>query len=216
MMKSQDVVLLLKLAALERQAHASAGEVPGEPPDDLDAAIADIHEALEEEAGNARPLKLNLEFDPYSVRGLSSAIGISKSEVSNALGRCYANGLAKPNRHGSGPAVNRRGLEEFLSYGIRFVFPAQTLGLARGIPTGLTAPIFQGILRSAGEHFPVWPDPHGDTLGLAVEPLYKTVTTAIRDDETLYKLLAVVDSIRLGQPRERKLAITQLHKLLNY
>lgn len=214
-MKSQDIVLLLKLAALERQAHASTSEVPEEPPDDIDASIADIHEALEE-AGSAGTLRLNLEFDPYSVRGLSSAIGISKSEVSNALGRCYANGLAKLNRHGGRPVVNRRGLEEFLSYGIRFVFPAQTLGLARGIPTGLTAPIFQGILRSAGEHSPVWPDPHGDTLGVAVEPLYKTVTTAIRDDEMLYKLLAVVDSIRLGQPRERKLAITQLQKLLNY
>jgi len=214
-MKSQDIVLLLKLAALERQAHASAGEVLEEPLDDRDASIADIHEA-QEEAGNASLLRLNLDFDPYSVRGLSSAVGISKSEVSNALGRCYANGLAKPNRHGGHPVVNRRGLEEFLSYGIRFVFPARTLGLARGIPTGLTAPIFQGILRSAGEHSPVWPDPHGDTLGVAVEPLYKTVTTAIRDDETLYKLLAVVDSIRLGQPRERKLAITQLQTLLNY
>lgn len=214
-MKSQDIVLLLKLAALEHRAHASAGEVREEPTDDLDVAIADTPETLEEEAGTAGTFKLNLEFDPYSVRGLSSATGISKSEVSNALGRCYANGLAKPNRHGGGPVVNRRGLEEFLSYGIRFVFPAQTLGLARGIPTGLTAPIFQGILRSAGEHSPVWPDPHGDTLGVAVEPLYKTVATAIRDDETLYKLLAVVDSIRLGQPRERKLAITQLHQLLN-
>lgn len=214
-MKSQDIVLLLKLAALERHAHVSTGEVPVELSDDLKGGFAAMREALEDNAENARPLKLNLESDPYSVRGLSSAVGISKSEVSNALGRCYANGLAKPSRHGGGPHVNRKGLEEFLSYGVRFVFPAQTLGLARGIPTGLTAPLFQGILHSAGEHSPVWPDPYGDTLGLAVEPLYKTVTTAIRDDEALYKLLAVVDSIRLGQPRERKLAIAQLHKLLN-
>jgi hypothetical protein len=213
-MKSQDMVLLLKLVALERQAHASP-DAPGEPPKNITAEIASI-EALEEDAGSARALRLNLEFDPYSVRGLSGAIGISKSEVSNALGRCYANGLAKSQRHGGGPVVNRRGLEEFLSYGVRFVFPAQTLGLARGIPTGLTAPIFKGILRSAGEHSPVWPDPHSDTLGLAVEPLYKTVTTAVRNDETLYKLLAIVDSIRLGQPRERKLAIAQLHDLLNF
>jgi hypothetical protein len=215
-MKSQDILLLLKLTALERQALASGGELVEEPTDGLRAAIADTPETLEEETANTPPVKLTLEVDPYSVRGLSSAIGISKSEVSNALGRCYASGLAKPKLRGGGPVVNRRGLEEFLSYGIRFVFPAHTLGLARGIPTGLTAPIFKGVLRSAGEHSPVWPDPHGDTLGLAVEPLYKTVTTAIRDDETLYKLLAVVDSIRLGQPRERKLAITQLHTLLNY
>ncbi|WP_116141847.1 hypothetical protein [Trinickia diaoshuihuensis] len=214
-MKSQDIVLLLKLSTLERQAHVSVSEMSSEP-DHLNSAVSDTNEALEDEAGNPGSLRPKLEVDPYSVRGLSSAIGISKSEVSNALIRCYANGLAKPSRRGGTPVVNRRGLEEFLSYGIRFVFPVQTSGLALGIPTGLTAPIFDGILRGGGEHPPVWPDPHGDTLGLAVEPLYKTVTTAIRGDKALYKLLAVVDSIRLGQPRERKLAITQLHELLNY
>ena len=213
LMKSQDILLLLKLAALELQAHAAT---PREPPKDFAAEIASTHEGAEEDVDSDGRLRLNPEFDPYSLRGLSSAIGISKSEVSNALARCYANGLAKPPRQGGGPSVNRRGLEEFLSYGIRFVFPAQTQGLTRGIPTGLTAPVFQGILRSAGEQPPVWPDPHGDALGLAVEPLYKTVTTAIRHDEALYKLLAVVDSIRLGQPRERKLAIAQLHDLLNF
>lgn len=214
-MKSQDIFLLLKLAALERQAEPATA-APSKPSNDFAADIAPKHETAEEDAGSMLPFTSNLELDPYSVRGLSSATGISKSEISNALGRCYASGLAKPQRQGSGPVVNRRALEEFLSHGVRFVFPAQTLGLARGIPTGLTAPIFEGILRNAGEHSPVWPDPRGDTLGLAVEPLYKTVTTAIRDDETLYKLLAIVDSIRLGQPRERKLAIAQLHGLLNF
>lgn len=217
-MKSQDVLLLLKLAALEREAHFSAAAL-GEPPDHLTAASgASMVEDSPPDNGNvyAFPSWPEPESDPYSVRGLSSAIGISRSEVSNALGRCYANGLARKNRQGGRPLVNRRGLEEFLSYGIKYVFPAQTLGLARGIPTGLTAPIFDGILHSAAEHMPVWPDPHGDMLGIAVEPLYKTVTSAIRRDTTLYKLLAVVDSIRMGQPRERKLAIAQLHQLLDY
>jgi hypothetical protein len=215
-MKGQDILLLLKLSALELQALTSS-PAPNKLPEDHANEVFSIDEAGSEKDVDSRlHFKWNLGYDPYSVRGLSSATGISKSEVSNALGRCYANGLAKPHRHGDGPVVNRRGLEEFLSYGIRFVFPAQTSGLALGIQTGLTAPIFQGILRSAGEHPPVWPDPHGDTLGLAVEPLYKTVTTAIRNDETLYKLLATVDSIRLGQSRERKLATEQLHELLNF
>ncbi|MFM0047501.1 hypothetical protein [Paraburkholderia sediminicola] len=215
-MKSQDILLLLKLVALERRANAPNPAIT-EKPEDLNREVESTHEMPDDEDSSAAtPFVLNLEFDPYSVRGLSSAIGISKSEVSNALGRCYANGLARPQRLGGSPVVNRRGLEEFLSYGVRFVFPAKMLGLARGIPTGLTAPIFQGILRNAGEHPPVWPDPHGDTLGLVVEPLYKTVPSAIRDDEMLYRLLAIVDSIRLGQPRERKLAITQLRRLLDF
>lgn len=151
---------------------------------------------------------LALGIDPVSVRGLSSAIGISKSEVSN--------GLAKSRRNGRGPSVNRHGLGEFVSHGLRFVFPGKRLGLARGIPTCLTAPVFGGIRRGAEDHPPVWADPRGDTLGLAVEPLYKSVPDAIRGDETLYRLLAIVDSIRLGQPRERKLAITELQHIMDY
>jgi hypothetical protein len=124
--------------------------------------------------------------------------------------------LAKAPRGDGGPIVNRRALEEFLAFGVRYVFPAKTLGLARGIPTGLTAPIFQGELKSGGDQIPVWPDPHGDTVGLAVDPLYKTVTRAVREDRTLYELLAIVDSIRIGQPRERKLAIKHLQQLFDY
>lgn len=213
-MKSQDILVLLKLVALERIAR------PGVDP----SAIGSFDEPAREAAGDvaaedsapytaSRPGK---HADPHSVRGIANATGIGKSEVSNALARCYENGLAKPPRGEGSPVVNRRGLEEFLSFGIRYVFPAKTLGLARGIPTGLTAPIFHGELRGGGEQIPVWPDPHGDAMGLAVEPLYKTVTMAVREDQTLYKLLAAVDSIRIGQARERKLAIKQLQQLFDF
>ncbi|WP_179401250.1 hypothetical protein [Burkholderia guangdongensis] len=215
-MKSQDLLLLLKLVALERR----TSEHPSKEGRDLTKSVVDPSEAIdsipEVPDDISMPPQLNLEMDPYSVRGLADATGISKSEISNVLARCYSNGLARSQKRSGSPVVNRRELEEFLAYGVRFVFPTKIAGLARGIPTSLTAPIFQGILRSAGDYLPVWPDPHGDTLGLAVEPLYKTVPIAIRKDETLYMLLATVDSIRVGQPRERKLAITQLQNLLDF
>ncbi|RDV00811.1 hypothetical protein [Trinickia dinghuensis] len=215
-MKSQDILLLLKLVALECAAATPAGltgagarnEAGREPNAELDA--------LEDRDAISPPEKPDLESDPYSVRALSATTGLSKSEVSNALGRCYESSLAKPQRRGGAPIVNRRGLEEFLSYGVRFVFPTKVLGLARGIPTGLTAPIFKGELKSAGEQIPVWPDPRSDTLGLAVEPLYKTVPIAIRSDPMLYMLLACVDSIRIGQPRERGLAVKRLQQLFDF
>lgn len=218
-MKSQDILLLLKLIALERgpksgdapshankaqHERASGGSDDDENTQNPDASRASVSAGL------------NPEFDPYSVRGLSSATGISKSEVSNALGRCHANGLAKSSRLDGKPSVNRRGLEEFLCHGIRYVFPAASLGPARGIPTSLTAPIFRGILRSGAEQGPVWPTPNGEALGLAVEPLYKTASLAIRGDDILYRLLAIVDSLRLGQARERKVAVNQLQKLFDY
>ncbi|MEK6395789.1 MAG: hypothetical protein V4789_28765, partial [Burkholderia gladioli] len=217
-MKSQDILLLLKLVALERS--QKAGDVPphDKAQDERTSGSRDEHEnTLNHDASRASASPgLNPAFDPYSVRGLSSATGISKSEVSNALARCYANGLAKSSRLDGKPSVNRRGLEEFLCHGIRYVFPAATLGPARGIPTSLTAPIFRGVLRSGAEQGPVWSAPQGETLGLAVEPLYRTASLAIRGDDILYRLLAIVDSLRLGQPRERKVAVNQLQELFDY
>ena len=67
---------------------------------------------------------------------------------------------------------------------------------------------------TAGELVPVWPDPHGSTKGVTVEPLYKTVTGAVRRDSRLYALLALTDAIRLGQPRERNLAAELLAQML--
>jgi hypothetical protein len=105
-------------------------------------------------------------------------------------------------------------LEEFLIYGLRYVYPAAMQAFSRGIATGLTAPIFGGELRAAGEQTPVWADAKGNTSGPAVEPLYKTVPFAVRKDPNLYVLLALIDSIRLGLSRERNLAVSKLHEIL--
>ncbi|MCY1382295.1 hypothetical protein D9M69_703050 [compost metagenome] len=49
-------------------------------------------------------------------------------------------------------------------------------------------------------------------MGQAVEPLFKSCPRAVERDPVLYELLALVDAVRLGQPRERKLAIELLHE----
>jgi len=153
--------------------------------------------------------------DVYSVRSLSLLTGISKSEVSNALTRCYESGLAKYSQSEERPTVNVRALGEFLIHGIRYVFPTKMQGMTRGIATSLTAPIFNGLLKTAAEQNPVWPDAKGNTSGFAVVPLFKTVPQAVREDQVLYVLLALIDSIRLGLPRERTLAVSVLEKLLH-
>lgn len=67
---------------------------------------------------------------------------------------------------------------------------------------------------STGELVPVCSDPQGDTKGQAVVPLFKSVTYAIQKDDELYALLALVDAIRLGQPRERNLATEMIQQRL--
>lgn len=150
----------------------------------------------------------------YSVRALAAETGISKSQVSLALQRSLDVGLAKRDRRLGNPHVNTKGLFEFIAFGLRYVFPAKLGVVTRGVPTSLGAPVLEGKLMSGGELVPVWSDAQGDTKGQAVEPLFKSVTYAIKRDRELYALLALVDAIRLGQPRERNLAIELIQQRL--
>ena len=72
-----------------------------------------------------------------------------------ALKRCYANGLAKRDRHSGAPRVNTKSLCEFIVHGLRYVFPAKPGEVTRGIATGFAAPVLQDKLMSAGELVPV-------------------------------------------------------------
>ena len=147
--------------------------------------------------------------ESYSVRALSAATGIGKSEVSNSLVRSTNAGLLKTDRRSKLPKANIRALAEFIPSGLKYVFPVKPGELVRGVPTAFAAPVLDGKLMSAGELLPVWPDAHASTKGQKIEPLYKTVPEAIKQDAALYDYLALVDAIRLGGSRETQLA-TQL------
>jgi hypothetical protein len=56
----------------------------------------------------------------------------------------------------------------------------------------------------------VWPSPDGPVRGAAFEPLYPSVPEAAKRDSCLYELLALIDAIRDGRVRERKLAEKEL------
>ncbi|PWQ95657.1 hypothetical protein [Leucothrix pacifica] len=142
----------------------------------------------------------------YTARALEQETGISKSQVNLSINRCYDIGLLKKDRRSGVPRVNVRALEEFICYGLKYVFPAKAGVLTRGIPTAFAAPILSDKLMSAGDLPLVWPDAKGSTKGLSIEPLFKSATTAIQNDPKLYALLALVDAIRVGHPREANLA----------
>jgi hypothetical protein len=67
----------------------------------------------------------------------------------------------------------------------------------------------------ADEPLPVWPDPQGEVRGAAFSPLYKSAPKAARADPALYELLVLVDAIRGGLARERKIAISKLNARLS-
>jgi hypothetical protein len=186
-MKSQDIVVLLKLVSLQEQ---------------------------EEEKG---PGALQWSFhgeEPYSVRSLESLLGISKTEVNASIKRSLSTGLAIKDRESGRPKPNRRNLHSFIVHGLKFVFPAKPGAMTRGIPTAFAAPMLKGQLVSGGEYIYVWPSAEGHDMGQSVQPLFKSVPEAAQKDERLYEYLALVDAVRLGNQREVGLAGERLSERL--
>ena len=142
----------------------------------------------------------------FSVRNLAEYTGISKSQISLSLNRMTAVGLVKSDRKLHVPKVNTQALLEFIFFGLRYVFPAPKGEIVRGIATSIAAPVLKGKLMSSGDIPPVWSDPKGNTKGIRIEPLHPNIIQAVRLDSRLYAMLALVDAIRIGNPRERNLA----------
>lgn len=211
-MKSQDILLLLKLVSLEISESVRGSSyllhnvhIPS------DWHGWDTEEGLDQPEV---PFQVLLSDDRYSVRGLEQATGISKSQISSALIRCYDVGLARPDRLTGHPRANTKGLFEFISHGLKYVFPARPGPMAKGIPTAAFAPVLAGQLFAGTDHSLVWEDPSGNALGQRIDPIHKCVPYAVRRDPTLYAMLALVDSIRVGHERESALSRKLLAKYL--
>jgi hypothetical protein len=143
---------------------------------------------------------------PKTYQHLSMDLGMSASEVHQALRRAGESGLYDP----LAKAVRSEALLEFLLHGLRYVYPAKRLPRGRGVPTGVSAaPLREHFPPSDGDDL-VWPDPDGDAYGDGLEPLYRSVPFAVRSHPDLHRRLALVDAIRAGRARERKLAMELL------
>lgn len=154
-------------------------------------------------------LKL-LEFEgkrpPFAQ--IAKDLSMSASEVHAAFKRLRAAHLLHGPELGNRP--NRQALKEFLLHGLKYVFPAQNGAMTRGLPTSYAAEPLRRHIRAGNEPVPVWPTPDGPTRGTAFEPLYSSVPEAARRDCHLYELLALIDAIRDGRARERKIAEKEL------
>ncbi len=82
------------------------------------------------------------------------------------------------------------------------------------MPTAYAAPPLREMIQPSSDPPPVWPDPEGKVRGETFVPICKSVPFAARRDEELYQCLALVDAIRGGRARERKLGAQELRKAL--
>ncbi|WP_223460327.1 MULTISPECIES: hypothetical protein [unclassified Pseudomonas] len=201
-MKSQDVLLLIKLICLEQRERLQQ---------QLDSETAELLK-LSNTAEQWQGWEDHTEQDPpvhhdsYSVRALQASLGISKTEVASALKRCQQIGLLRLDPSTQLPRVNSKALLGFIEHGLRYVFPVKPAEMVRGIPTSFSAPVLQGKLMSGGDLIHVWPDAYGTRKGQSITPLFKTVPGAVKKDPRLYEYLALIDAVRLGNAREANLA----------
>lgn len=141
---------------------------------------------------------------------IAKELGISASEVSEALERCRTARLIDNLKQ----RVNILALKEFLIHGLKYVFPAQPQAKVRGIATAISAPPMNAIIQSENDAY-VWPDAKGNIRGEAITPLYRTVPAAVRSDPMLHSLLAIADIFRIGRAREVGLAKEELDSILS-
>jgi hypothetical protein len=154
-------------------------------------------------------LKIVSDNNPlWNQKPLAEALGLSQSEVSEAVARCkYARLLDV-----KGKRVMKLGLMELLEYGLRYVFPQMPGPIVRGVPTAHSASPLKEQIQSEEQY--VWPYGKGEVRGQSIMPLYPSVPEAALKDEKLHELLALVDAIRVGRAREKQLAVLELKKRL--
>jgi len=155
-------------------------------------------------------LKLCSSKAPSSFAALGKSLGMSASEVHAAVLRLKESKLVDP----VSKQVYRERLQNIIVPGVPYAFPVAAKELTRGLPTAWAAPVMKDSIAYDPMSAPVWPSPEGVVKGVAVKPLYSSAVKASNNDSELYDLLALVDAIRLGRVRERKIAEEELEKRL--
>jgi hypothetical protein len=144
---------------------------------------------------------LQLTLTPkVSFRQLAQLVGQSLGEVHNASKRLEVSRLcmAHPGE------VNRPAAVEFLVSGVPYAFPGELGPETRGVPTAHSGPVLRDLVPSPS--IVVWPSADGEARGLALAPLCAGAPRTVHSNPSLYRLLTIVDALRVGRARERSLA----------
>lgn len=131
---------------------------------------------------------------------VASASGLSQSASFRAVARLRAARLVTPD----GFRVFDERLLNFLEHGVPYAFAVSPGKVARGMPTAHSAPPLSEHISA--RNAVVWPFAKGTVRGESLTPLAPSAPLAAQGDAALYQVLALVDALRIGRPRERKLA----------
>jgi hypothetical protein len=155
-------------------------------------------------------LRLAGDSSNWTFKSLANDLGMSVSETHAALERASESGLYDPRKR----KVREHALLELAIHGVPYVFPARRLPRSRGIVTAYSAEPLSGKLVVGDDDRLVWPHPEGTEFGDAIEPLYRSAPEAARRNPKLHRRLALIDALRVGRARERKMAAEALDEEL--
>jgi hypothetical protein len=144
----------------------------------------------------------------WTVRSLAQELRLPPATVQRTLERLALVRVFDAGRR----RVNVGACEELFVHALRFVAPAVVGGETRGLPTAWAAPPLVGHLAGNEDLPPVWPDSLGEVRGLELQPLHPRVVSLAQADAEMYKLLALVDGLRVGDARVRALAVRMLRE----
>ncbi len=144
----------------------------------------------------------------WYMKDLSHELLISASEISESINRSVISGLLSPNKK----SVRKLALLDFLRYGLPYVYPQRPGSIVRGMPTAHSAPPLNELILS--QEIYVWPYAYGNSRGQAIEPLHPKIPNACINDTKFYELVSLVDALRVGKSREKKLAIELLTNMI--
>lgn len=148
-----------------------------------------------------------------SLTRLATELFLSSSQVYQALRRLESSQLI----HSSGfnHVPNLQALHEFLIHGVKYAFPPDRGEITRGLRTAHAAPPLRDLLLQSEEPPLVWPWAEGADRGMSFQPFYPNMPAAALMDNQFYEMLALVDAIRDGRKRERKLAESELMRRID-
>ncbi len=146
--------------------------------------------------------------NPWKIADLAYELGLSSGELSNGLERLKTSELIDSTKK----IPMRSNLKDFLFFGLKYAFPARIGKYERGVLTAHSYGVMRKKIVSETKY--VWPHFEGTHKGISVSPLFKNAAEASLSDEKLHQYLALIDCIRVGKVREKKIAMEILEKEL--
>ena len=140
---------------------------------------------------------------------LAKSTGLSAGECHNAVRRLRLAHLLLASERRPPYEV----LHNFLVHGAPFAFPA-VLGISTiGVSTAHSSPAFRAVIDTT--EVIVWPHADGKARGQSLIPLFPGAPALSTTNPVLYELLTIVDALRVGTTRVRKIAAELLAERLS-